>query len=215
MTHAGRRAISVEGDRNIMKSASRIQPSRRTMLHGFGAAALPLIYGVGAKPAPAQRVAPLWDSASILIGGGGVLLGPDVAQCHLFNTDGRALEDGTVTADLTLLNSEGTAKFTWRANGGKLEGNFRFPDPKTPAAFAPLPGGAPNQFYLLLSSDHTLATDVTGVSADGFFATVTRIVTKCQYAVSAVQSGQNLILHPLTPFCANCIYIFIRDPDEK
>jgi len=192
-----------------------MQPSRRTMLHSLGAVALPLIYCVGAKPARAQPVAPLWDSASILIGNGGILLGPDVAQCTLFDTNGRALENGSVVADLSMLASNGTAKFTWRANGSKLEGNFRFPDAKTPAAFAPIPGGAPNQFYLLLSGDHTLATDVSSLSADGFFASVTRVITKCQYAVSAVQVGENLILHPLAPFCTKCVYIFIRDRDEK
>lgn len=199
----------------IMTSASRMQPSRRTMLHSLGAVALPLIYCVGAKSGRAQPVARLWDSASVLIGNGGILLGPDVAQCPLFDTDGRALENDTVTADLTMLVSNGTAKFTWRANGGKLEGNFRFPDAKTPAAFAPIPGGAPNQFYLLAAGDHNLATDVSGLSADGFFARVTRVVTKCQYAVSAVQVGQNLILHPLAPFCTKCVYIFVTDRDEK
>ena len=192
-----------------------MQPSRRTVLHSLGTVALPLIYAVGAKSARAQAVAPLWDSASILIGNGGILLGPDVAQCPLFGTDGRALENDTVTADLSMLASNGTAKFTWRANGGKLEGNFRFPDAKTPAAFTPIPGGAPNQFYLLASGDHTLATDVSGLSADGFFARITRVFTKCQYAVSAVQVGQNLILHPLAPFCTRCVYIFVRDRDEK
>ena len=69
-----------------------------------------------------------------LLSNGGILLGPDVAQCPLFDTNGRALENGTVTADLTMLASNGTSKFTWRTNGGKLEGNFRFPDAKTPAA---------------------------------------------------------------------------------
>jgi len=188
-----------------------MQPSRRTMLHSLGTVALPLIYCVGGKSARAQPVGSLWDSASVLIGNGGTLLGPDIAQCPLFDTNGKALENDTVTADLTLLASNGTAKFTWLANGGKLEGNFRFPDAKTPAAFAPIPGGAQNQFYLLLSGEHTLATDVSGLSADGFFAPVTRVVTKCQYAVSAVQVGQNLILHPLAPFCTRCIYIFVRD----
>ena len=48
--------------------ASRMQPSRRTMLHSLGTAALPLIYCVGAKSAPTQPVAPLWDSAFILLG---------------------------------------------------------------------------------------------------------------------------------------------------
>jgi hypothetical protein len=195
----------------IMTSASRMQPSRRTMLHRLGTVALPLIYCGGAKSALAQPVAPLWDSASILLGNGGILLGPDVAQCPLFDTNGRALENGTVTADLSMLASNGTAKFTWRRNGGKLEGNFRFPDAKTPAAFTPIPGGAPNQFYLLASGDHTLATDVSGVSADGLFARVTRVFTKCQYAVDAVQVGQNLILHPLAPFCTRCVYIFVSD----
>ena len=88
-----------------MTSASRMQPSRRTMLHSLGTVALPLIYGVGAKSVRAQAVAPLWDSASIFIGNGGILLGPDVAQCPLFGTDGRALENETVTADLTMLTS--------------------------------------------------------------------------------------------------------------
>ena len=192
-----------------------MQASRRTMLYSLGAVALPLIYCVGAKSARAQPVSRLWDSASILIGNGGILHGPEVAECPLFDTDGRALENGAVTADLTLLASNGTARFTWRANGGKLEGDFRFPDAKTPAAFAPIPGGAPNQFYLLLSGDHTLATDVSGVSADGFFAHVTRVVTKCQYAVNAVQVGQNLVMHPLAPFCTKCVYIFVRDRDER
>src|SRR5579872_1672910 len=202
------------GTAGVAPELPGMQPSRRTML-SLGTVALPLIYCVGAKSARAEPVSRLWDSASVLIGNGGILQGPDVAQCQLFDTDGRALENGTVTADLTMLTSNGTAKFTWRANGGKLEGNFRFPDAKTPAAFAPIPGGAPNQFYLLACGNHTLATDVSGLSADGFFARVTRIVTKCQYAVSAVQVGQTLILHPLAPFCTKCVYIFIRDRDEK
>src|ERR1700719_4897908 len=84
----------------IMTSASRMQPSRHTMLHSLGTVALPLIYCVGAKSAPAQPVAPLWDSASILLGNGGILLGPDVAQCPLFDTNGRALENGTATSYL-------------------------------------------------------------------------------------------------------------------
>ena len=97
---------------------------------------------------------------------------------------------------------------SWKATSG-----FRMPN--TPAAFTPIPGGALNQFYLFLSGDHTLATDVSSLSADGFFAPVTRVVTKCQYAVNAVQVGQNLILHPLAPFCTKCVYIFVRDRDEK
>ena len=110
-------------------SASRMQPSRRTMLHSLGTVALPLIYCVGAKSAPAQPVAPLWDSASILLSNGGILLGPDVAQCPLFDTNGRALENGTVTADLTMLaamaprNSLGVQMVaSWKATSG-----FRMP----------------------------------------------------------------------------------------
>ena len=197
-----------KSSQEVITSASRMQPSRRTILHSLGAVALPLIYSVGAKSGRAQPVAPLWDSASVLLGDGGILLGPDVVQCRLFDTNGRALENGTVTADFTMLASKSTAKFTWRTNGGKLEGNFRFPDAKTPAALTPIPGGAPNQFYLLACGDHTLATDVSNLSADGFFARVTRIVTKCQYAV---QVDQNQIIHPLAPFCTRCVYIFVSD----
>lgn len=187
-------------------STSQARLSRRTLLGRVGAAtmSLPLIEF---SEANAQGVASLWDSAAIFIGDGGLLLGPDLVQCSLFDQNGKAIENGAVTVDSGTLSSTGSLKFSWRVNGGKLEGNFRFPDAKTTFAFTPIPGGAPNHFYLLLSDDHVLATDVSNVAAEGFFTSIRRVVTKCQYAV---QLDVNGIPHPLAPFCTNCIYTFIR-----
>jgi hypothetical protein len=57
----------------------------------------------------------------------------------------------------------GIANFKWEVQTGKLEGNFRLPDPNASQqqviAIVPAPGGPPNRFYLLLSDDHLLLED--------------------------------------------------------
>src|SRR5262245_14910102 len=99
-------------------------------------------------------------SARVMIGGDGIVLGPNKSVCQLFNANGTAIPGGTVTMDSSV---NGFVKFTWQINGGKLEVNFPFPDTNAThnqvSAFAPFPGGPSNQFYLLLSDDHILIED--------------------------------------------------------
>ena len=188
-------------------------PSRRTLLRVAGATvALPLVEFSEATTANAEGVSSLWESATIFVGNGGILLGADIVQCPLFGQNGKAIENATATVDFSTLGSNGIAKFTWRVDGGKLESNFRFPDAKTTFALTPIPGGAPNQFYILLSDDHVLATDLPSFTAEGFFTSITRVVTKCQYSVRLDGNG---VPHPLTPFCTKCIYIFIRSKGDS
>jgi hypothetical protein len=191
----------------IMISNKKALP-RRILLCGISAAvSLPMLEFSAATTASAQEIVPLWRSAAILIGNGGILLTPDLVQCPLFDQNGQPVANGSVTSDFSTLGVNGIVKFTWRTSGGKLEGNFRFPDAKTTFAFTPIPGGAPNHFYILLSDDHVLATDLPSFVAEGFFTSINRVVTKCQYAV---QIDGNGVPHPLAPFCTKCTYMFVR-----
>jgi hypothetical protein len=97
-------------------------------------------------------------------------------------------------------------RFRWEIEEGRLAGDFRFPDAKTVFAFTPMSSGPPN-YFLLVSDDHVLATDASGVVAEGRFSNVTRLVTKCQYSV---QLDANGVPHALEPFCTKCVYIFVR-----
>src|ERR1041385_4285255 len=79
--------------------------------------------------ARAQTSDSLWDSAMIMIGSGGTLIGPDRVQCALFGPNGKAVPGGTITIDTDALATTGMVNFKWDVQGGKLEGNFRLPDP--------------------------------------------------------------------------------------
>src|SRR5574341_767925 len=145
-------------------------------------------------------------STMVMIGGDGIVLGPNQAMCQLFNPDGTAIPGGTVTLDNSV---NGFAKFTWQVNGGKLEVNFPFPDTNAThnQAFAlvPVPGGPSNQYYLLLSDDHILIEDDPNFVAEGVFSGVKRVTTKCQYVVQIDKKGG---LHSVSPVCIKCVYIF-------
>ena len=160
--------------------------------------------------ARAQTSDSLWDSAMIMIGSGGTLIGTDRVRCALFGPNGKAVPGGTITVDASALATTGVANFRWEVQGGKLEGNFRLPDPNVShqqvMAFVPAPGGPPNRFYLLLSDDHLLAEDDPNFLAEGAFQGVRRLVTKCQYLVEIDANG---IPHPIAPFCTRCVYVFV------
>jgi hypothetical protein len=146
----------------------------------------------------------------IMIGSGGTLIGTDRVQCALFAPNGKAVPGGTVTVDATALATAGVTNFKWEVQGGKLEANFRLPDPNAShnqiLAFVPVPGGPSNRFYLLLSDDHLLVEDDPNFVAEGVFHGVGRLITKCQYLVEIDASG---IPHPIAPFCTRCVYIFV------
>src|SRR5215475_2729004 len=72
-----------------------------------GASLVPTVHADGGK-------------AIVMIGGDGIVLGPNKAMCQLFNADGTAIPGGTVTLDGSV---DGFVKFTWEVNGGKLEAN--------------------------------------------------------------------------------------------
>ena len=178
--------------------------SRRAILES--AAMLPL----ASMTAKAQNPESLWNSAMIMIGSGGQMIGIDRVQCTLFDPSGMAIPGGTVTVDASA-GHQRVVNYKWEVPGGKLEGAFRLPDP-TPshnqvAAFVPVSGGPPNRFYLLLSDDHVLVEDDPNFIAQGVFQRVYRLITKCQYFVEIDASG---ILHPLSPCCTKCVYMFIR-----
>ena len=179
--------------------------TRRALLKG--AATLPL----ASLTARAQNSDSLWDSARILIGSGGTLIGADRVQCSLFGPNGKAVPGGTITIDASELATTGMANFKWEVQGGKLDGNFGLPDPNAShqqvMAFVPVPGGPANRFSLLLSDDHLLMEDDPNFLAEGVFQGVGRLITKCQYLVEIDASG---ILHPIAPFCTRCVYIFIE-----
>jgi hypothetical protein len=160
--------------------------------------------------ARAQTSDSLWDSAMIMIGSGGTLIGTDRVQCALFGPNGKAVPGGTITVDASALATTGVANFKWEVPGGKLEGNFRLPDPNVShqqvMAFVPAPGGPPNRLYLLLSDDHLLVEDDPRFLAQGVFQGVGRLITKCQYLVEIDANG---IPHPIAPFCTRCVYIFV------
>ena len=187
-----------------MRLISNNYVSRRAVLES--AAMLPL----ATMMARAQNQESLWDSATIMIGSGGTLIGMDRVQCSLFDPNGKAIPGGTVTVDTSALPTAGVINFKWEIQGGKLEGNFRLPDPNPShnqvLAFAPLPGGPQNRGYLLLSDDHLLVEDDPSFVAQGAFHGVDRLITKCQYFVEFDIYG---IPHPLSPFCTKCVYIFI------
>ena len=188
---------------SIPASIGNTSVTRRALLKG--AATLPL-----ASPmARAQNSDSLWDSATILIGSGGTLIGTDRVQCSLFGPNGKGVPGGTITIDASGLATTGIAKFRWEVQGGKLEGNFRLPDPNAShqqvMAFVPAPGGPPNRFYLLLSDDHLLVEDDPNFLSEGVFHGVGRLITKCQYLVEIDANG---IPHPIAPFCTRCVYIF-------
>src|SRR5262245_54909834 len=155
--------------------------TRRALLNA--AATLPF----ATLAATAQNSQSLWDSAMIMIGSGGTLIGTDRVQCVLFDPNGRSIPGGTVTADTSMLATTGVASFTWEVQGGKLQANFRLPDPNAShnqvLAFVPVAGGPPNRFYLLLSDDHLLAEDDRNFIAEGVFRGASRLITKCQYLV--------------------------------
>ena len=178
--------------------------TRRALLKG--AATLPF----APLTARAQNSDSLWDSATIMIGSGGTLIGTDRVQCSLFGPNGKAVPGGTITVDASALATTGMANFKWEVQGGKLEGNFRLPDPNAShqqvMAFVPAPGGPPNRFYLLLSDDHLLVEDDPNFLAEGVFHGVGRLITKCQYLVEIDANG---IPHPIAPFCTRCVYIFV------
>ena len=179
--------------------------SRRAILES--AAMLPL----ASMTAKAQNPESLWNSAMIMIGSAGQMIGIDRVQCTLFDPSGMAIPGGTVTVDASALATGGVVNYKWEVPGGKLEGAFRLPDPNPShnqvAAFVPVSGGPPNRFYLLLSDDHVLVEDDPNFIAQGVFQRVYRLITKCQYFVEIDASG---ILHPLSPFCTKCVYMFIR-----
>jgi len=179
--------------------------SRRKILES--AAMLPL----ASMTAKAQNPEPLWNSAMIMIGSGGQMIGIDRVQCTLFDPSGMTIPGGTVTIDASALATGGVVKYKWEVPGGKLECAFRLPDPNPThnqvAAFVPVSGGPPNRFYLLLSDDHVLVEDDPNFIAQGVFQRVYRLITKCQYFVEIDASD---ILHPLSPFCTKCVYMFIR-----
>ena len=178
--------------------------TRRALLNA--AATLPF----ACLAARAQKSDSLWDSAMIMIGSGGTLLGTDRVQCALFDSNGRAVPGGSVTVDASALATTGVANFKWEVQGGKLEANFRLPDPNAShqqvMAFVPAPGGPPNRFHLLLSDDHLLVEDDPNFIAEGAFHSVGRLITKCQYLVEIDANG---IPHPIAPFCTKCVYIFV------
>ena len=178
--------------------------TRRALLNAV--ATLPL----APLAARAQTSDSLWDSAMIMIGSGGTLIGTDRVQCALFGPNGKAVPAGTVTVDTSALASSGVANFKWEIQGGKLEANFRLPDPNIShgqvLAFVPVPGGPSNRFYLLISDDHLLVDDDPNFLAQGFFQGVGRLITKCQYLVEIDANG---IPHPIEPFCTRCVYIFV------
>jgi hypothetical protein len=177
--------------------------TRRALLNA--AATLPF----APLAARAQTSDSLWDSAMIMIGSGGALIGADRVQCALFGLNGKAIPGGTVTVDASALATTGMANFKWEVQGGKLEGNFRLPDSNAShqqaMALVPTPGGQPNWFYLLLSDDHLLVEDDPNFLAEGVFHGVGRLITKCQYLVEIDANGAP---HPIAPFCARCVYIF-------
>jgi hypothetical protein len=146
----------------------------------------------------------------IMIGSGGTLIGTDRVQCALFGPNGKPVPGGTITVDASALATTGAANFKWEVQGGKLEGNFRLPDPNVShqqvMAFVPAPGGPPNRLYLLLSDDHLLVEDDPNFLAQGVFQGVGRLITKCQYLVEIDANG---IPHPIAPFCTRCVYIFV------
>ena len=178
--------------------------SRRALLNV--AATLPF----APLAARAQNSESLWDSAMIMIGSGGTLIGTDRVQCALFDPNGRAVPGGAVTVDASALATAGVTNFKWEVKGGKLEANFRLPDPNAShqqvLAFVPAPGGPPNRFHLLLSDDHLLVEDDPNFTAEGAFHGVARLITKCQYLVEVDANG---IPHPIAPFCTRCVYIFV------
>jgi len=157
-----------------------------------GASLVPTVHADGGK-------------AIVMIGGDGIVLGPNKAICQLFNADGTAIPGGTLTLDGSV---DGFVKFTWEVNGGKLEANFPFPDTNATHnqafAFAPVPDGSSNQ-YLLLSDDHILIEDDPNFVAEGVFSGVKRVTTKCQYVVHIDKKGG---IHPVSPVCIKCVYIF-------
>jgi hypothetical protein len=189
---------------SIPASVGNKHLTRRALL--TGAATLPLAH----LTARAQNSDSLWDSAMILIGSGGTLIGADRVQCSLFGPNGKAVPGGTITIDASALGTTGMADFKWEVQGGKLDGNFRLPDPNAShqqvMAFVPVPGGPANRFSLLLSDDHLLVEDDPNFLAEGVFQGVGRLITKCQYLVEIDASG---IPHPIAPFCTRCVYIFI------
>ena len=178
--------------------------SRRALLNA--AAMLPF----APLAAKAQTSDSLWNSAMIVIGSGGTLVGTDRVQCVLFGPNGKAVPGGTVTVDASALATAGVANFKWEVQGGKLEANFRLPDPNAShqqaMAFVPAPGGPPNRFHILLSDDHLLVEDDPNFIAEGVFHGVDRLITKCQYLVEIDANG---IPHPLASFCTRCVYIFV------
>jgi hypothetical protein len=178
--------------------------TRRALLKS--AATLPL----ASLMARAQNSDSLWDSAMILIGSGGTLIGTDRVKCSLFAPNGKAVPGGTVTVDASALATTGMANFKWEVQGGKLEGNFRLPDPNAShqqvMSFVPVPGGPANRLYLLLSDDHLLVEDDPNFLAEGLFQGVGRLITKCQYLVELDATG---VPHPIAPFCTRCVYIFV------
>src|SRR3954462_15107598 len=90
--------------------------TRRTLLNG--AATLPF----APLAARAQTSDSLWDSAMIMIGSGGTLIGTDRVQCTLFNPNGKGIPGGTITVDASALATTGAVNFKWEVPGGKLEG---------------------------------------------------------------------------------------------
>jgi hypothetical protein len=189
---------------SITASIGNNYVTRRALLKS--AATLPL----ASLMARAQNSDSLWDSAAILIGSGGTLIGTDRVKCSLFGPNGKAVPGGAITIDASALAITGMANFKWEVQGGKLEGNFRLPDPNAShqqvMAFVPVPGGPANRFSLLLSDDHLLVEDDPNFLAQGVFQGVARLITKCQYLVEIDANG---IPHPIAPFCTRCVYIFI------
>ena len=144
-------------------------------------------------------------SATVMIGGDGVVLGPNKSVCQLFNANGKAIPGGTMTMDIDV----GFVKFTWQVNGGKLEANLPFPDLNATHnqvfALLPFPGGPSNQFHLLLSDDHVLIEDDPNFVAEGNLSGVKRVTTNGQSVVQADSMGGP---HPVSPVCVKCVYIF-------
>ena len=69
---------------------------------------------VGASLAPTAHADD--GSATVMIGGDGIVLGPSKSICQLFNANGRAIPGGTMTMEIGI----GLVKFTWQVNGATL-----------------------------------------------------------------------------------------------
>ena len=92
--------------------------SRRAILES--AAMLPL----ASMTAKAQNPESLWNSAMIMIGSGGQMIGIDRVQCTLFDPGGMAIPGGTVTVDASALATSGVVNYKMGGPGRQVGGRF-------------------------------------------------------------------------------------------